>query len=309
LHLYAKVMAEKNIPTYAICNLLNQENKKEDFVILDLNTFLTFQASLIASAHRHHFYQLLFITEGSGIHTIDFNNYNIEKGELYILAPGQIHKWLFHPSTCGYVINFTTDFFASFLCRNDYLHDFSFFIGNGNNSRIKLDVFYDVIETTFVKIDHEYKDKEHGNLDLIRIYLLALFHELEKALGKQNEAIYANKPQMDLLNRFDKLLEANYINKKRPKEYAELLFVTPNHLNAVCQKIRNISAGEVIRNRILLEAKRLLTNSLLTISEIAYQLNFADNSYFSRFFKKHTGKSPENFRKQKLEVISITDNS
>jgi len=301
-------MVEKNIPTYAICNLLNQENKKEDFVILDLNKFLAFQATLISSSHRHHFYQLLFITEGVGIHTIDFNNYNIAKGDLYILSPGQIHKWLFDPSTKGYVINFTTDFFDSFLFRKDYLNDFSFFIGNGYNSKIKLDAFYDFIANIFRKIDQEYRAHEQVNLDLIRIYLLELFHELEKGLGKQNEELYENKPQMELLNRFDKLVEANYIEKKLPKEYAELLFVTPNHLNAVCQKVRNFSAGEVIRNRILLECKRLLTNSPLTISEIAYQLNFADNSYFSRFFKKHTGKSPENFRKNKLEAISIAQN-
>lgn len=301
-------MVEKNIPTYAICNLLNQENKKEDFVILDLNKFLAFQASLISSSHKHHFYQLLFITEGSGVHTIDFNTYNIEKGDLYILSPGQIHKWLFDSSTKGYVINFTTDFFASFLFRNDYLNDFSFFIGNGNNSRVKFAVFYDFIANTFAKIDQEYRDHEQGNLDLIRIYLLALFHELEKGIGKQHEELYENKPQMELLKRFDRLVEMNYIEKKLPKEYAELLFVTPNYLNAVCQKVRNFSAGEIIRNRILLECKRLLTNSALTISEIAYHLNFADNSYFSCFFKKHTGKSPENFRKNKLEVISLEDN-
>lgn len=298
-------MIDATIPTYAICNLLNQENKKEDFVLLDLNRFLEFQPSLTSSSHKHHFFQLLFITEGSGIHTIDFANYTIEKGDLYILAPGQVHKWLFHPSTKGYVINFTADFFASFLIRNDYLKDFSFFIGNGNNSRIKQNSFFNFIERSFIKIDNEYHDKERGSLDLIRLYLLTLFHELEKGLGQQNEALFQNKVHIELLKHFDKYIEQYYIEKRLPKDYALLLFVTPNHLNAVCKKVRGMSAGEVIRNRVLLECKRLLTNSSLSISEIAYALNFTDNSYFSRFIKKHTGKSPEVFRKNRHEIVSL----
>jgi AraC-like DNA-binding protein len=62
-----------------------------------------------------------------------------------------------------------------------------------------------------------------------------------------------------------------------------------------------ISAGELIRDRILLEAKRLLINLDLTISEIAYQLNFSDNSYFTKFFKKYTGQKPDEFRKSNIK--------
>jgi len=58
------------------------------------------------------------------------------------------------------------------------------------------------------------------------------------------------------------------------------------------------SAGELIRDRIILEAKRLLVNAKMSVSEIAHELNFVDNSYFSRFFKKYAGVTPEVFRKQ-----------
>jgi AraC-like DNA-binding protein len=85
---------------------------------------------------------------------------------------------------------------------------------------------------------------------------------------------------------------------KLPKEYAELLYITPNHLNALCRDLVGKTAGELIRERVLLEAKRLLTNLNITAAEIAYELNFQDNSYFSRFFRKYTGQTPEIFRKQ-----------
>ena len=87
---------------------------------------------------------------------------------------------------------------------------------------------------------------------------------------------------------------------KLPKEYAGLLFVTPNHLNAVCKEVLGRSAGEVIRDRVILEAKRLMVNQELSISEIAYKLNFPDNSYFSKFFSKYAGVSPEKFRARQL---------
>ncbi|MBC7552760.1 MAG: AraC family transcriptional regulator, partial [Taibaiella sp.] len=82
-----------------------------------------------------------------------------------------------------------------------------------------------------------------------------------------------------------------------PKEYAAQLFITPNHLNAVCHQLLGKAAGEVIRDRVLLEIKRLLVNVDITVSGIAAQLNFPDNSYFSKFFKKYEGSTPEDFRK------------
>jgi AraC-like DNA-binding protein len=86
------------------------------------------------------------------------------------------------------------------------------------------------------------------------------------------------------------------LHKKLPKEYAEMLYITPNHLNALVNATIGKSAGTLIRDRILLEAKRMLVNSDQNVNEIAYQLQFEDNAYFSRFFKKYTDTSPEKFR-------------
>jgi len=101
-----------------------------------------------------------------------------------------------------------------------------------------------------------------------------------------------------LLKNFQKLIEQHYKEKKLTKDYAAILYVTPNHLNALCKDVTGRAAGELIRDRILLEAKRLLINAKMTISEIALELDFADNSYFSKFFKKYTSLTPEVFRKQ-----------
>lgn len=85
-----------------------------------------------------------------------------------------------------------------------------------------------------------------------------------------------------------------------PKEYAALLYITPNHLNALCKDVLGLSAGEIIRNRVVLEAKRLLVNPGFSVGDVARELHFADVSYFVKFFKKYTDATPEVFRKTVL---------
>jgi AraC-like DNA-binding protein len=77
-----------------------------------------------------------------------------------------------------------------------------------------------------------------------------------------------------------------------------MLYVTPNHLNAICRDLMGKPAGEIIRERILLEAKRMLVNAHTGIAGIGYHLGFTDNSYFTKFFKKYTGTTPEAFRRE-----------
>ena len=99
-----------------------------------------------------------------------------------------------------------------------------------------------------------------------------------------------------ILRNFRRLIEDHFKTVKLPKDYAGMLYITPNHLNALCKDHMGISAGEVIRNRIILEAKRLLINFDLSVGDIAQELNFPDNSYFVKFFKKYTHTTPEAFR-------------
>jgi AraC-like DNA-binding protein len=101
-----------------------------------------------------------------------------------------------------------------------------------------------------------------------------------------------------LLRNYQQLIERYFRTIRLPKEYAELLYITPNHLNALCVELLGKTAGDLVRDRLLLEAKRLLTNADMTVTEIAYDLNFRDNSYFNRFFKKNVGMTPDEFRKQ-----------
>ncbi|WP_315822641.1 AraC family transcriptional regulator [Paraflavitalea speifideaquila] len=132
---------------------------------------------------------------------------------------------------------------------------------------------------------------------MVRVLLLQVFLLIDQSLAAHNNKAIPQQ-KLILLRGFRRLIDTHYRSIRLPKEYADLLYVTPNHLNALCQDLMGKTAGEMIRDRVLLEAKRLLTNARMTVTEIAYDLNFQDNSYFNRFFKKYTGMTPDEFRKQ-----------
>ncbi|PVD51514.1 AraC family transcriptional regulator [Terrimonas sp.] len=282
-----------DIPTYSICNL--HDNDTDDVVVVSLKPYLL-SARSVVFPHRHSFYQVLYITHGGGRHIIDFETYPVNKGVVYFLSPGQIHEWDFDENTDGILINFSASFFSTFLANSNYLNDFLFFSSNGKHSVISFNA-EEGIEHIFRQMLDEYALCKENYTDIIRALLLTLFVLANRKIEAGNK--HKDPYLFRQLLTFEKLVDQHFMKKRLPKEYAELMFITPNYLNAICNKLTGRSAGEFIRQRILLEAKRLLVNSAFSVSEIAWQLNFDNNSYFSRFFKKYEHISPEDFKKKK----------
>jgi len=251
--------------------------------------------------HKHNFYHLVLFTKGGGTHNIDFKTFPVEPYQIYFMIPGQVHSWDFTGEVDGYVIHFSTDFFQSFLLVNDYIGQFPFFGGNIDEAVINIEpALQQKIKGLFEDIIIESENPGRLGDDLIRTLLIQVFILLAR-INADSTQLQSTPYNYTLLKSFQKLVEKNYKALKLPKQYAELLYITPNHLNAVCNDMLGISAGELIRNRVVLEAKRLLINRGHGISEIADELNFADNSYFTKFFKKYTSLTPEEFRKITLK--------
>lgn len=287
----------KRIPRYNSCDLLDQNNVVKDCVIFDLNRIIQMRNNVVSIAHQHAFYQILLITSGSGIHFIDNESHSVAKGDIFFLSPGQVHRWDFNESTQGFIINFTSHFFSSFLANIDFIETLPFFELNSEYTKLNVFQQFSTIVNIFDKITFESQTKENNDSNLTRIYLLELLLLLKKQINAENSFSYNQLQPSNLIKQYEHLVEKNFYELRFPKEYATLLYVTPNYLNAICQKIKGQSAGEIIRSRILLESKRLLVNTNLSAGEIAYKLSFKDNSYFSRFFKKYVGVSPDEYRK------------
>lgn len=285
----------KKIPVLDSCTISGF--KGDELLVDHLGDYLHKHQKLVFP-HRHNFYHLVFFTQGSGTHTIDFRQYQVEPRQLYFMVPGQVHSWEFSKDTEGYVINFSRDFFQSFLLRADFLNSFTFFSGHVTDGVICIPAGLEIeIKELMYKVYEQYNTPGTLQKDMISVLLLYLFMRVEQQLiphEKQLLPVY----NYTLLKNFQQLIEKNFAQIRLPKDYADLLYITPNHLNALCKEFLGMQAGEVIRNRVLLEAKRMLVSQDVTITEIAGELNFNDNSYFTKFFKKQTGVTPEEFRKK-----------
>lgn len=287
---------KSTIPVYDICSLSRNNEGYGELIAEPFAEYLHIHPNL-HRAHRHSFYHIVLFTEGKGNHTIDFEQFPVQQGQIYFMAPGQVHSWNFKGEVDGYIINFSSELFTNFKQESNYLEQFSFFNGIAKDSVFKLKgKTYEEVKRLFEQVISERQANGAYAADLIRSLLVALFIHVSRA-NPASLAEEAPKQNMLILHNFRKLVDTYYAEKHLPKDYAAMLYITPNHLNALCNDLLGKQAGEVIRERILLEAKRLLINADMTIQEIAYRLHFTDNSHFGKFFKKYTTLTPEDFRK------------
>ncbi|HEV7378847.1 MAG TPA: helix-turn-helix transcriptional regulator [Dyadobacter sp.] len=280
------------IPRLDICTL--SDYREDDLMISRLSDYLIEHQNLVFP-HRHSFYHLVFFTKGSGSHTIDFQSFPVKNNQIYFMAPGQVHAWHFEGEMEGFVVNFSGTFFQSFLLRQEYLESFFFLNSVTEDAVLNMsDELTDEVNIQFETLLQQSRKVGSLQVDMIRLILLQIFITIEH--GHPHPSKLSAPLQNAVIRSFLKLIETNFIDKRLPGNYSEMLHVSPNHLNALAKEHLGKQAGEVIRERVLLEAKRLLIMPELTVAEIAYRLNFNDNSYFTRFFRKYAGMTPEAFR-------------
>lgn len=286
----------KKIPVYDICTIDQKAGK--DLLIEGFGEYLKKHYHSLHRPHRHSFYHLVLFTKGKGIHTIDFEKFPVKPFQIYFMIPGQVHSWHFEGEVDGYIVHFNEGLITSFLQNEHYLERFSFFKGDAGTGVCQvIPEEHERVIASFESLLKELKEGREQYLDIIRLRLLELFIRIERSCKKSERKNIAPQKLL-LLRNYQRLIDKYFRTIKLPKEYADLLYITPNHLNALCTELLGKTAGDLIRDRILLEAKRLLTNADMTITEIAYDLNFQDNSYFNRFFKRNVGMTPDEFRKQ-----------
>jgi len=270
---------------------------REDHIMIARFSDYVHEHQSLVFPHRHSFYHLVLFTEGSGRHTIDFHHFQARPYQIYFMIPGQVHTWDFEGDMEGYVVNFSDSFFKSFLLQPEYLDSFSFLDQDSSNNVLMLSESVRAhVCGLFEELLSQNARASAWRDDMVRVLLLQIFLIIEQSDSVDRKR-NAEKGKNATVRNFMRLIDKHYDHLRLPGQYAEMLNVTPNHLNALCKEHVGMQAGELIRNRIVLEAKRLLINLDLTVSEIAYKLNFNDNSYFTKFFRKETGMTPEDFRK------------
>ncbi|MGG1922053.1 helix-turn-helix domain-containing protein [Chryseobacterium sp. NRRL B-14798] len=155
------------------------------------------------------------------------------------------------------------------------------------------------IQKIISDIQSELKNEDSGTEEMLRT-LLKLIILKSTRIWKQQHQLADNIQQADVqfLRKFSKLVEQHFKTLHTVADYADLLCITPKNLSKKISLVSKDTPNEIIKNRIILESKRLLVHTTMSVKEIAHTLNYEDDAYFVRFFTKHTGISPTSFRKQ-----------
>jgi len=248
--------------------------------------------------HRHNYYHLLWMTEARGTHMLDFEQFDVRDHSVFFLSPGQLHTWTTSVKPRGFVLNFSTDFFAQMFPRVDDIAKFPFFhLTRGAPAIYLTREQHDAMLPLLNEIESESRDRQVGRFDVVRSYLLILLTQLRR-LYPADEHGRSSGLSYSLTKRFALLLEENYLSFTTIRQYADTLCISERQLNEALKRTVGNTASRLVQERIALEAKRLLSNTKLSTAQIAFQLNFDDPAYFTRFVKKHTTCTPGEFRKK-----------
>jgi AraC family transcriptional regulator, transcriptional activator of pobA len=240
-------------------------------------------------AHRKPHYFLLFMIEGLAHHGVDLQQFEIKNNELLFILPHQIHQL---PTTKQGINYFKLGFDEN--CLSLLPKQYLFLINPFNNQKVQFTASAAARLKSIFEILQELLSVMDTDPELILAHLNSLLAEI-------NAAYFSNdkKPTDDKLGkyiRFKNLIENNLTDHQPVKEIAEKLALNTNSLYNIVKHYTGLSPKEFITNRLILEAKRRLYYSeSSSIKELAYELGFNDPEYFSRLFKKVTGKTIATF--------------
>ncbi len=256
----------------------------------------------IITPHKHHFYELFLVESGEAIQAVDYQEYKLQENTFFFISQGQLHFWAKtnRENIRGYRLMFTEDFFQMNQMNNQFLFELIHLDNIYQNPFIALSSEKNkLIYTYFDLLFQEYnRDNCYQKaLQSLLFLLLAEIHRLYNSVSPTD----TSKHQAVIFKQFILLLETHFSEKWSASDFAQALHISPRHLNRIVQNMTNQNLTHVIRNRIVLEAKRLLTFTDLTVNQISNNLSFEDSAYFARYFRKVMGLSPTDFKKNMSE--------
>jgi AraC family transcriptional regulator, transcriptional activator of pobA len=254
--------------------------------------------------HRHRYYHILWMDDAHGQHVLDFECYEIKPRSVFFISPGQIHGWTTTVGATGYAMNFSADFFLQLFPRMEDSSDFPFFhIANAEPVLYLDEETHRELSPLLLEIDKECRETRRWRFNVVSSLLQILLIKIRR-LHVPQATESALPHSYSLAKRYKILIEQQYLATDSMRDYASILCVSERKLNDAVKATTGKTASQLLHDRVLMEAKRLLALSEMSIAQIAYSLNFEDFAYFCRFFKKQSGSTPGEFRKQFCSQLS-----
>ena len=255
---------------------------------------------------RTNTFSVSLLTDGAAVYKIGMREYSMKPGSFYFMSPQQLRYYKKIKPWHGYVFVFSEEFIRMFSGISVY-SEYSFFKLDANVQLQLNEEQLDELLPLLEKLHTYYNGSESDKLKYLFHYMSLVLLKARKWYAEQHTiAPETDKPVM-LSKAFDDLLEKHFfdIASQRSEsllavaDFAAALHVSSNYLSDTVKRETGKTPTQIIKERTILEAKSLLRNTQLTVSEVAYFLLFDDPSYFAKYFKAATGVSPSNFKNQK----------
>ena len=277
----------------------NRQNPRANFDLINLEKL--FQRKALdhdpQQLHIVEFYIIIFVTAGVGKHTIDFTDFQLEKGSILTIRKDQLHKFYKSGHLKGDMLLFTDDFLVSYLEKLEAIKAMQLFNEQLGVPKIQLSLAdFETLAEIVERIKNEYFNvNDEYSQGIIRSELHILITKLFRIKSHGNQIITSKKYLEEFIE-FQKLVETNWVSKKSVKEYAQMMAMSTKTLNNISQFIINKTAKDFIKEIGITQIKRLLINTDLSIKEVAYQSGFEETTNFFKFFKREMQMTPEQYR-------------
>ncbi len=290
------LLTETALPKVPLRMRQTSSNGNAMFEIADMCGGMIQHPDVFLSPHRKDFYFMALVKEGSSRHWIDMVPYTLKPNTFYFTSPHQVHIKENMKTSVGKILGFTEEFLA--IEENWSLKSLPIIQNPHNGHELLLtDENFAFLDDLLTKMAVEFEQQHDWKNNMLLGYLKVLLIYLSRLY---NEQFKSDDPFADrmLLKRFRTLIDGQYTEVHDVAAYAEQLFISAGYLSEAVKQQSGKSAIEHIHERLVLEAKRLLFHTDLSIKEIAWKLGFEDASYFNRFFKRLADETPMNYRKQ-----------
>lgn len=280
------------IPVRHISGIVKEPELSGNFSIRKIEEVLS-GGTFIQELHRHSFYFILIINQGSGEHIIDFTPYPVVTGSVFFMRPGQVHRLQLEHTTTGYLIQFNNEFYNP---QEKTSRDILNHLGNRTYCKLNEDRFlktFAILQSIYEESAMQDTLHQQAIQSWLDLLLIDLFRQgCNCGNCNQNCGDYAYRKLEELVS----LVNRHLAESKQMNFYADKMNLTPYQLNAVIKATIGKTFTGLVTDTVILEVKRQLLATSNQINHIALDLDYEDVSYFIRFFKKHTGYSPEAFR-------------
>ncbi|MEV4556817.1 helix-turn-helix domain-containing protein [Kitasatospora sp. NPDC049285] len=241
--------------------------------------------------HRHSFYEVAYLTEGSGVHVIDLAEHVIQPPNLYVILPGQVHHWGRARGLDGWVMLFNEDFLHRQPEDIALLRGLAAATGHRLAARPHRELSHLLRELT-----EEYRYAAEGRPGVLQALLHVLLVRALRAARAEYPAATPPKPARPLVDRFTRMIADATRPDRSVLALARELGVSAGYLHEVVKEATGRTPARLIREQQTLEAKRLLATTDLTVRQVAAAAGFSDPAYFCRFFRREVGCTPGEFR-------------